>query len=104
MDPQIAGHSAKVDGIYAGALKSAAELAREQARLVGVHFGAIQANLLKPGGGEGPYGNPPNSSEGAAASVKGVTHASDKGVSGRSIDETVELRKMRQDHPLTRRR
>jgi hypothetical protein len=103
-DPEHVGNPSKADGIYVAATKAAAELAREQARLTGVHYGATRTNLPKPGGSEGPEGGPPHGADGAAVLAPQVTHEANKGVSGRSTDELVELLKMRQDHPLTRRR
>lgn len=73
------------------AVAAANALAKEHgAMLHGVHVGAIRKNL--PEGAAGGHGAPGDAN----------LHAQDKGVSGRSVSETDELRAMRVGHWLTR--
>lgn len=83
--PSLAEIVAATDGSLAG-VDAARKLAKTMAIFVGVHMGAIKANL------------PESEASG------GMTHAASHGVSGRSISVTEEFRRMRLDHPLVRRK
>lgn len=74
---------------YVAALRAAACLAKEMAIFVGVHMGAIKANLVAdPDSPDDP----------------GITHGAGRGVSGRPIDITEQLMQMRLRHPMSRMR